>query len=96
MEGTKEVVENVKHPVKVGCRCVYARDLLQVCGIGGSSLWVLNVVSDPPHGPDNGRIPAQGGPSADWVNNRKGYLTADGSNPPPLGGRDALHRYVGS
>ena len=40
MEGTEEVGEFVEDPGKEGRRCVYARDLLQGCGAGGSSLWV--------------------------------------------------------
>ena len=52
---------DAEDPVKGGGRCADVGDILQVCGPGSSPLWLLNMGSDPPHGPDAGTIIAQGG-----------------------------------
>ena len=50
------------------------RDIFQGGGSGGSSLWVGDVDSDPPHGPGPGYFPEKDGPSAQ----RNTYVAALG------------------
>ena len=57
-------------------------ELLQGGGICGYSIWVGDVVDDPPHGPETG-----GGFSIGWIDRSQdgklgGILTEDGSRPP--------------